>query len=216
VSGLSSPVAADAPVRPHACSGEAPVEKRHTPRGGDAAVHWLLGFSVAVDWVNARFGRLAAWCIFLSCMISAGNAMLRYGISVSSNAWLEIQWYLYSAAFLLGASYTLKVNEHVRVDIVYATVGERGRLWIDLVGFILFLLPVTVMLTWMTWPFFVESWSRNEMSGNAGGLIRWPVKLLPPVGFALLTLQGVSELIKRIAALQGLITLPTRYEKPMQ
>ncbi len=176
----------------------------------------LLKCSAVVDAVNWCIGWIAAACIVLSCVISAGNASLRYTISVSSNAWLEYQWYLYAAAFLLGAAYTLKVNEHVRVDIIYASVGERGRIWIDLLGLVFFLLPVTIILAWMTWPFFVESWIRNEMSGNAGGLVRWPVKLIPPVGFALLTLQGLSELVKRIAALRGEYVIESKYEKPLQ
>ncbi len=176
----------------------------------------LLGFSRVVDAFNARFGWIASWCILLSCLISAGNATLRYSISYSSNAWLEIQWYLFSVAFLLGASFTLKVNEHVRVDIIYAIIGERGRLWIDLLGLLFFLLPVTIILAWMTWPFFVQAWTSGETSGNAGGLIRWPIKLVPPVGFALLTLQGLSELIKRIAALRGEYELESRYAKPLQ
>jgi TRAP-type mannitol/chloroaromatic compound transport system permease small subunit len=176
----------------------------------------LLRFSRVIDSINERFGRLANWLVLLACLISAGNATSRYAISLSSNAWLEIQWYMFSGMFLLGAAYTLKVNEHVRVDLVYANVSERTRLWIDVFGFIMFLLPATIMLALMTWPFFYESWIRGEMSGNAGGLIRWPVKLLMPVGFFMLSLQGVSELIKRIAALKGLIRLDTRYEAPQQ
>ena len=176
----------------------------------------LLAFSRAVDKMNAFFGQVATWLILIACLISAGNASSRYVFSASSNAWLEIQWYLFSAIFLLGASYTLKVNEHVRVDVIYSIISDRARLWIDAVGMAIFLLPATALLAYMNWPFFVESWSIQEGSSNAGGLIRWPVKLLPPIGFALLTLQGVSELIKRVAALAGVVHIDVKYEKPLQ
>ncbi len=176
----------------------------------------LLRFSGLIDVVNERFGRIAAWLVLIACLISAGNATSRYLFSLSSNAWLEIQWYLFSGMFLLGASYTLKVNEHVRVDIVYANISERARLWVDLFGMVFFLMPAMIMIAWMTWPFFVDSYVRHEGSSNAGGLLRWPVKLVMPIGFALLALQGLSEIIKRIAALQGLIAVETKYEKPMQ
>jgi TRAP-type mannitol/chloroaromatic compound transport system permease small subunit len=176
----------------------------------------LLTFSRIVDRLNEWVGRLAAWAVLLACVISAGNASSRYLFSISSNAWLEIQWYLFSAIFLLGAPVTLKLNEHVRVDIVYMSVGERGRLWIDIIGFICFMLPATAILTYMTWNFIDQSWLQQEISANAGGLIRWPVKLMMPVGFGLLTLQGISELIKRIATLRGTIHIDTRYERPLQ
>lgn len=176
----------------------------------------LLRLSNAVDWMNDRVGRIATWLVLLACLISAGNAASRYVIHASSNAWLEVQWYMFSGMFLLGASHTLRVNEHVRVDIIYANVRDRHRVWIDLLGLIFFLLPATLVLTWMSWPFFVESWFRQESSSNAGGLIRWPVKILMPIGFALLSLQGLSELVKRIAMLQGRIALDTRYDKPLQ
>jgi TRAP-type mannitol/chloroaromatic compound transport system permease small subunit len=141
---------------------------------------------------------------------------VRYTFSESSNAWLEIQWYLFGAMFLLGASYTLKMNEHVRVDIIFGNLGPRAQAWVDLMGGILFLLPTVAIIGWMSWPFFVESWSIQEMSNNAGGLIRWPVKLLIPVGFALLALQGLSEIIKRVGVLQGLRVQTPKYEKPLQ
>ena len=176
----------------------------------------LLAVSRAIDWINARLGVVACWLVLIACLISAGNAGSRYLFSISSNAWLEIQWYMFSGIFLLGASYTLKVNEHVRVDLIYAHVSGRARLWIDVFGIIFFLLPATIILTDMTWPFFLDAWVRNEESNNAGGLIRWPVKLLLPVGFAFLTAQGISELIKRIAALSGAIELETRYDRPLQ
>ena len=176
----------------------------------------LLAISRAVDWINARFGVVACWLVLIACLISAGNAGSRYLFSISSNAWLEIQWYLFSGIFLLGASYTLKLNEHVRVDLIYAHVSPRARLWIDVFGIVFFLLPATIILTDMTWPFFYDAWVRNEESNNAGGLVRWPVKILLPIGFALLTAQGISELIKRIAALSGVIELETKYDRPLQ
>jgi TRAP-type mannitol/chloroaromatic compound transport system permease small subunit len=176
----------------------------------------LLAISRGIDWVNARLGIVACWLVLLSCLISAGNAASRYAFSISSNAWLEIQWYMFSGIFLLGAAYTLKVNEHVRVDLVYAHVSPRARIWIDIFGILFFLLPATVILTEMTWPFFWDAWVRGEQSNNAGGLLRWPVKLLLPVGFLFLTAQGISELIKRVAALMGRYELETRYDRPLQ
>jgi len=179
-------------------------------------VKLLLDASRVIDWVNEKFGRIATWCVLISCLISTTNALLRYTISSSSNAWLEIQWYLFGAMFLLGAAHTLKKNEHVRVDIFFGRLSLRGQAWVDLIGGILFLMPAVLIIGWMSWPFFVESYSINEMSNNAGGLIRWPVKLLLPVGFGLLALQGISEIIKRAAVLVGVTTLAPKYEKPLQ
>ena len=166
-------------------------------------MHPLLVFSRGVDRLNDLFGRVADWMVLAACAISAGNAFVRYGASYSSNAWLEVQWYLFAGMVMLGASYTLFRNEHVRVDLVYGVLGTRARIWVDVLGIILFLLPATVLLAWMTWPFFVDSFVRNEGSPNAGGLLRWPVKILMPLGFLLLTLQGLSELVKRVALLRG-------------
>lgn len=176
----------------------------------------LLTFSRVVDRINELTGRLAAWAVLIACVISAANASSRYLFSISSNAWLEIQWYFFSAIFLLGASVTLKLNEHVRVDLVYMSVGERGRLWIDILGFACFMLPATSILAYITWGFFHQSWILQESSANAGGLIRWPVKIMMPLGFGLLTLQGISELIKRVATLRGTIHIDTHYERPLQ
>jgi TRAP-type mannitol/chloroaromatic compound transport system permease small subunit len=179
----------------------------------------LLAFSRGVDAVNAAFGRVADWMVLAACAISAGNAFMRYGLSVSSNAWLEVQWYLFAGMVMLGASYTLFRNEHVRVDVVFGSLPERARLWVDVLGILLFLLPAMALLAWMTWPFFVESWVRMEGSSNAGGLLRWPAKLLLPLGFALVTLQGLSELIKRIALLRGEAPeaeVVTEYHRPEQ
>ena len=176
----------------------------------------LLRVSGAIDGVNERFGRIADWCVLLACLISAGNALVRYGFSFSSNAWLEIQWYLFAAMFMLGAPYTLKRNEHVRVDVIYGNLSPRLKLWVDLLGGILFLMPPVLIIGWMSWPLFYDSWQSGEVSSNAGGLIRWPVKLLLPLGFGLLALQGFSEIIKRIAALRGYEGGVAEYEKPLQ
>ena len=176
----------------------------------------LLGVSRAIDWLNEQFGVAANWLVLLACLISAGNAASRYLFSISSNGWLEIQWYMFAGMVLLGAPFTLKLNEHVRVDLFYGLFSERTRIWIDILGGILFLLPICLILMWFTWPWFVESWRIGEVSTNAGGLIRWPVKLLLPVGFALMALQGISEIIKRIAALEHVIDMEFKYEKPVQ
>ena len=179
----------------------------------------LLTFSRYVDGINAQFGKVADWMTLLACAISAGNAFVRYGVSYSSNAWLEVQWYLFAGMVMLGASYTLFRNEHVRVDIVYGNVSERTRLWIDIFGLVVFLLPAMALLAWMTFPFFADSWMRGETSQNAGGLIRWPVKILLPLGFALLTLQGLSELVKRVSLLRGekpASEAVVTYERPLQ
>ena len=176
----------------------------------------LLKFSRLVDALNARIGLVANWLVLIACAISAGNALMRYGFSLSSNAWLEIQWYLFAGIVMLGAASTLRVNGHVRVDVFYAQYGERTRLWVDLLGGVLFLLPMAVIIGWLSWPLFVNSYQIGEVSGNAGGLLRWPVKILIPLGFLLLTLQGVSEIIKRAAALSGRLRLDSRYERPRQ
>ena len=176
----------------------------------------LLGLSRAIDAMNQRIGTIADWLVLLSCLISAGNAFSRYAFNISSNAWLEIQWYMFGAVVMLGASYTLKRNEHVRVDIVYANVSTRKQIGIDIFGFILFMLPATVIMTYLSWPIFYNAWHMGEMSSNAGGLIRWPVKILLPIGFFLLSLQGISELIKRIAMITGQMKADLHYERPMQ
>jgi len=176
----------------------------------------LLAFSRAVDALNTRLGGVADALVLLSCMISAGNAFSRYAFSISSNAWLEIQWYMFAALVMLGASYTLKRNEHVRVDIVYAHVSTRAQIGIDIFGLVLFLLPATVILAYLSWPVFHNSWLLGEVSANAGGLLRWPVKVFLPLGFALITLQGLSELIKRIAMLTGHMQADLHYERPLQ
>jgi TRAP-type mannitol/chloroaromatic compound transport system permease small subunit len=179
-------------------------------------VKGLLAFSRAVDWFSTRLAVVANWLVLLAVVISAGNAASRYLFSESSNGWLEIQWYMFAGMVLLGAPYTLKMNEHVRVDLVYGMVSERTQIWIDIVGGVLFLLPICIILIYFTWPWFVDSWLQNEQSSNAGGLVRWPIKLLLPVGFFLMAIQGVSEIIKRIAALEHVIDIEFKYEKPLQ
>ncbi len=176
----------------------------------------LLRIATLIDALNEKFGRIACWLVLIACVISAGNALLRYGFSISSNAWLEIQWYLFGGMVMLGAANTLKTNQHVRVDVLYSRYSERTRLWVDLLGGLLFLLPMAVMIGWLSWPMFANAYTIGEVSSNAGGLLRWPVKLLVPLGFLLLVLQGVSEIIKRAAALAGHTSLDARYERPLQ
>lgn len=164
---------------------------------------YLLFLARCIDGLNARVGRMAIWLVLLMSLISAGNAVSRYGFNLSSNAMLEIQWYLFSAVFLLCAGATLLNNAHVRIDLISSKVSARTRNWVDVVGITFFLIPVAVMIATMSWPEFVVSFVHNEQSSNAGGLARWPVRLLIPVGFGLLALQAASELIKRIAFLSG-------------
>jgi TRAP-type mannitol/chloroaromatic compound transport system permease small subunit len=174
----------------------------------------LLALSRGIDALNERIGRSFAWFLLAAVLISAGNALVRYSLNTSSNAWLEIQWYLFSAAFLLCAAYTFIHNGHVRLDVLFGRWSPHTQAWIDIVGIVLFLLPFTTLITRLSWPMFLESWRIHEISSDPGGLVRWPVKLLIPVGFALLTLQGLSELVKRIAFLQGRIGDPLeRHEK---
>jgi TRAP-type mannitol/chloroaromatic compound transport system permease small subunit len=175
-----------------------------------------LGVAAAIDRVSYAFGWIASWLVLFSVLISAGNALSRYLFSISSNAWLEIQWQLFAGIFLLGAPYVLCVNGHVRVDLFYGSAGPRRKLWIDVFGIICFLFPVMLTLTYFAWGFFWPSFQSGETSSNTGGLILWPVKSLMPLGFALVLLQGVSELIKRIAGLRGLVDEPVEYEKPLQ
>ena len=176
----------------------------------------LLKLSSGIDWLNEKLGRLANVCVLLACLVSAANAMVRYAFDISSNAWLELQWYMFAVIVMLGASYTLQKNEHVRVDVVYMGLSERKQIWVDILGGLFFLLPACILLGWLAWPFFMQSWDQNEMSSNAGGLLRWPVKFILPLGFGLIALQGISEIIKRIAALQGLIQIDAKYERPEQ
>lgn len=168
----------------------------------------LLALSRAIDALTERVGRVVYWLILAVVLISAANATVRKLFDYSSNAYLEIQWYLFSVIFLFGAGYTLMKNEHVRIDIVSGRFSPRVRNWIDVVGLVLFLLPMSWIIMWLSWPLFTDSYVRHEVSTNAGGLIIWPARLMIPVGFALLIIQALSELIKRIAFLAGRIPDP--------
>ena len=168
----------------------------------------LLKFSNAVDWLNRQIGKYAIWLILASTVISGVNALVRKIFNFSSNAFLEVQWYLFAAAFLLAAGYTLLNNEHVKIDVIYSKFSRPKQIWIDIIGFAFFLTPMCLAVLWYSMPFFLKGYHSGEMSNNAGGLIRWPVYALMPIGFTLLMLQGWSELIKRFAFLQGLIEDP--------
>ncbi len=170
----------------------------------------LLKFSKAVDWINTQIGKYVIWLILASTVISAINAAVRKLFNMSSNAYLEVQWYLFAASFLIAAAYTLLNGEHVKIDVLYHRLSKRGQIWVDIFGFVVFLTPVCIAILWFGIPFFLNGLRSGEMSSNAGGLIRWPVYLMMPLGFALLLLQGWSELIKRIAFLKGLIEDPTQ------
>jgi TRAP-type mannitol/chloroaromatic compound transport system permease small subunit len=168
----------------------------------------LLAFSRAIDWLNEHVGKLTYWLILAAVLISTGNAVVRYAFNMSSNAWLEIQWYLFSFVFLFCAGYTLLHNQHVRIDIVTGGLSPRAKAWIDILGTVFFLLPMAITIMWLSWPVFTDAYRSHEISTNAGGLLIWPGRLMVPAGFLLLVLQGLSELIKRVAFLQGLIPDP--------
>lgn len=168
----------------------------------------LLQFSRAVDWLNGLIGRWSIWLILASTIISGVNAVVRKVFNTGSNAFLEVQWYLFAASFLIAAGYTLLQNEHVRIDVVAGRFSRLTQVKMEIFGFAVFLTPVCLVVLYFSWPFFVNAWNSGEMSNNSGGLIRWPVYLLIPVGFVLLMLQGWSELIKRVAFLQGRVDDP--------
>jgi TRAP-type mannitol/chloroaromatic compound transport system permease small subunit len=199
----------------------------------------LLAVSRAIDILSRGVGLIAIWLVLVAALLSAGNAFFRYGINEiiilakkyeklavlqdvlnaygnNSNSFLEAQWYMFAVIAMFGAAYTLKVNEHVRVDLLYGSVSERTRTWIDLLGSIFCLVPFCLVMIWVTWPWFLEAWRNNEISTNAGGLVRWPVKLVTPVGFGLVLLQGISEIIKCVAALSSDYIREHAYEKPLQ
>ena len=176
----------------------------------------LLKFAKTMDWVSDRFGNIASWAVFLSAMICAGNAFIRYGIDWSSNGLLEIQWYMFAWVVMVGAPFVLKANEHVRVDLIYGKLSANVPVYVDIFGLLVFLLPIMGYLTWLSAPYFWNTLVTGEMSQNAGGLIRWPATLALPVGFAMVWLQGLSELIKRVAYLRGEYAMDTHYEKPLQ
>ncbi len=166
---------------------------------------FLLSLSTRIDALNERIGLTISWALLVAVLICAGNALVRYLFNTSSNAWLEIQWYLFGAIFLLASAYTLKRNEHVRIDVLVGRFSKRTQAWIDIFGFLLFMMPATLLILYFSVPYARESIHNQEVSSNAGGLIIWPAKILIPIGFLLLTLQGISELIKRIGFLRGLV-----------
>ena len=169
----------------------------------------LLKLSQWIDGLTERIGRLTYWLILVAVLVSAGNAVIRYAFNISSNAWLELQWYLFSAVFLFCAGYALLHNQHVRIDVISGRMSKRVQIWIDILGTVFFLLPMAITIMWLSWPVFVDAYQHHEVSTNVGGLLIWPARLMVPVGFFLLVLQGLSELIKRIAFLRGLIPDPT-------
>lgn len=168
-------------------------------------MQFLLALSRKIDGLNERIGSALNWALLLAVLICTGNALIRYTFNNSSNGWLEVQWYLFAAVFLLGAPYTLRRNEHVRIDVIAGRFSKRTQAWIDLFGFVFFLMPMAGLILYLGTPYAIHSFTRQEMSSNAGGLIEWPAKLLIPLGFALLVLQGVSEIIKRVGYLRGLV-----------
>lgn len=176
----------------------------------------LLKFALGIDRISDWFGRLASWAVLLSALICAGNAFIRYGIDWSSNGLLEIQWYLFAWVVMVGAPYVLKANEHVRVDLIYGKLKNQRAVYVDIFGILVFLLPIMGYLAWLSAPYFWSALVSGEMSQNAGGLIRWPALLALPVGFGMVWLQGVAELIKRVAHLRGEFAMDLHYEKPLQ
>jgi TRAP-type mannitol/chloroaromatic compound transport system permease small subunit len=176
----------------------------------------LLKFANLMDAISERFGKLASWAVLFAALISAGNAFVRYGFDWSSNSLLEIQWYMFAWMVMVGAPLVLKLNEHVRVDLIYGKLTGNRPVYVDIFGLVFFLLPVMGLMAYMCAPYFWKVFVTSEMSQNAGGLIRWPVILALPVGFAMVFLQGVAEIIKRVAYLQGQYTMDTHYEKPLQ
>lgn len=168
----------------------------------------LLALSRVIDRVTSLIGRAMGWLILLAIVISAGNAVVRKVLSTSSNAWLEAQWYLFGAAFMGAAAYTLQQNEHIRVDIFYSSRSRRTQHWIDLFGHVVFLLPFVALMTWMLLPYTLQAWRIGQVSTNAGGLIIWPARATLLVGFALLVAQALSEIVKKIAVIRGLIEDP--------
>lgn len=176
----------------------------------------LLALAKWIDKLTDGFGAIAKWAGLLACLISAGNAAIRYAANYSSNAWLEIQWYLFAGVVMLGASQVLRLNEHVRVDVLYGRYSTRTKVWVDLLGTLFFLIPVMCVMLYFSWPLFARMYASGEMSNNAGGLIRWPAMLMIPLGFALLLLQGIGESIKRIGWLAHKYEMDTHYERPLQ
>ena len=182
------------------------------PHAGKKSYAWVRW----VDRVSDLFGVLAKWALLAACVISGGNAIVRYLVGYSSNAWLEIQWYLFAAGVMFGAAQVLRLNEHVRVDLFYGRWPARRQVWLDLFGLLFFLLPIMGLMVFLSWPLLVEMVSSGESSSNAGGLVRWPAMLTLPLGFFLLVLQGLAEIAKRVLWLQDRYDMDTHYERPLQ
>jgi TRAP-type mannitol/chloroaromatic compound transport system permease small subunit len=176
----------------------------------------LLAFARWIDKITDAFGAIAKWAVVASCAISAGNALIRYLLDIGSNAFLEIQWYLFAACVMLGAAQVLRANEHVRVDVLYGMYKGKTQVLIDLFGLIFFLMPVMIVMLYFSWPLFAHMDVMNEMSNQAGGLVRWPAMLMLPLGFGLMILQGLAEIIKRIGWLLHMYDMDIHYERPLQ
>ena len=176
----------------------------------------LLTLARHIDWLSDRFGDIAKWAVLAACLISAGNAAVRYALSIGSNAMLEIQWYLFAGLVMFGAAQVLRVNEHVRVDVLYGLYPTRTKVIVDLLGLCLFLLPAMGVIAWLSLPYLAKMYTSGEMSSNAGGLIRWPVMATIPLGLGLLMLQALAEIIKRIGWLMHVHEMDTHYERPLQ
>jgi TRAP-type mannitol/chloroaromatic compound transport system permease small subunit len=179
-------------------------------------MRYLLRFTDAVDWLTEQIGQTLKWLVLASSLISAGVAFVRYGLHTGSNAWLEIQWYMFAAMFLIGAGYALKYDEHVRVDVLFSKMSPKTQAWVDVLGGIFFLLPTALIIGWLAIPMVVNSYRVHEYSNDPGGLLRWPVKIMIPIGFALLALQGVSEIIKKFLIATGRREPGKAYERPVQ
>ena len=179
-------------------------------------MNFLNAFVSGVDRLTDRFGDLARWAVILSCFISAANALVRYTFDYSSNAFLEIQWYLFAACVMLGSAQVLRVNEHVRVDLIYSRFNGRQQAILDLVGLLVFLVPVMAVMIGLSFPLFMKMYLSGEMSSNAGGLIRWPAMMMLPLGFSLVLLQGLAEAVKRALWLAHRYDGEFHYERPLQ
>lgn len=185
-------------------------------------MHFFLKISYIIDWVNDRLGVIAGWAVVASCLISCINALIRFTFNVPSylgwpvNSWLEVQWYLFAACVMFGASHVLRVNEHVRVDVLYGQYSTRLKVWIDVLGLSLFLIPVMIFATYLSYPLFLKMFLTNEMSQQSGGLPRWWAMISLPIGFSMVVFQGFSELIKRVGWLLGKHEMNLVYERPLQ
>ena len=175
----------------------------------------LMRLAALIDALNERVGKTVYWLVLVAVLVSAGNAIVRKLFNMSSNAFLELQWYLFSAVFLFSAGFTLLRNEHVRIDVIAGRLSPRAQAWIDVFGTVFFLLPMALLILWLSWPIFIRTYTHGEISTNAGGLLIWPARLMVPIGFALLSLQGLSELVKRIAFLTGTGPDPIKRHDPL-